>query len=71
MASFYDAVTAAIDASRPKTSGPTVNAHVVRSPKVSQPDFEQMKNQIKGAEEKRTGGGGLGKCRCQSKEPVR
>lgn len=53
MSSFDVAVAAAIDVSRPKTSGPTVNVHVVRSPRVSQPDFERMKNQIQGTEEKK------------------
>lgn len=52
MSTFDVAVAAAIDVSRPKTSGPSVNVHVVKSPKVTAPDFDRMKNQIQGSQEK-------------------
>lgn len=53
MSSFDVAVAAAIDVSRPKTSGPSVNVHVVRSPTYSAPDYEKMRDQIQGQEPKK------------------
>ena len=49
MSDFSTAVAAVIDATRHKSSGPSVNVHVVKSPKEIRPDFERMREQIQGA----------------------
>lgn len=54
MSSFDVAVAAAIDVSRPRTSGPSVNVHIVRSPRVNTPDYDRMKEQIQGTDSKET-----------------
>ena len=41
-------ISSALEVSRPKTSGPTVNVHVVRQFRASAPDYEQMRKEIMG-----------------------
>ncbi len=48
MSQLLQAVGAALEATRPKTSGPSVNVHVVRSPRHVEPDFERMRREIAG-----------------------
>lgn len=42
------AIASALEVSRPKTSGPSVNVHVVKTQRFLGPDFDRMKEQIQG-----------------------
>lgn len=48
MSELFQAVGAALEATRPKTSGPSVNVHIVRSNRVHVPDYERMRQEISG-----------------------
>lgn len=43
-------VASALELSRPKTSGPSVNMHVVQNNRSTVPNFEKMRKQIEGKE---------------------
>jgi hypothetical protein len=40
------ATASALEVSRPKTSGPAVNVHIVRVQRFEGPDYEKMREQI-------------------------
>jgi hypothetical protein len=48
MHDYSIAAAAVLEATRPKSSGPSVNVHVMRSQREVPPDYDKMRQQIQG-----------------------